>query len=267
MQELRFLWQRPKPDAVGLFEYGTLRVLLKEHLLLLFSSECLVVNSTWMTVGSIYEAAVIRAFITMMATTRCERSDKVLPEKQPMYYGITRHLRVFHLSDVQCGTAYAWKCYVIHTGYGGDIHDEKIDHRKMGRSCLGWWDSWFRFLPWWNITTENMVLRAAWVVNEDSRITASYLALNHRTGYKIITMWIEGSWPIYSTQNEFQHQTWEVDSMSRWVPVPSAEKTTWEQYYGLVSNLDLPDRSGYTPQWWEARIPAENTAKRLLRIS
>ena len=45
---------------------------------------------------------------------------------------------------------------------------KKIDHRKMGRSCLGWLDSWFHFSFAEYYNPKNMHYGVMRVVNDDT---------------------------------------------------------------------------------------------------
>lgn len=45
---------------------------------------------------------------------------------------------------------------------------KKIDHRNMGRSCLGWLDSWFHFSFAKYYNPKNMHYGVLRVVNDDT---------------------------------------------------------------------------------------------------
>ena len=69
---------------------------------------------------------------------------------------------------------------------------KKIDHRKMGRSCLGWLDSWFHFSFAEYYNPKNMHYGVLRVVNDDTIQPHTGFETHPHRDMEIITYVIEG---------------------------------------------------------------------------
>ena len=144
---------------------------------------------------------------------------------------------------------------------------KKIDHRKMGRSCLGWLDSWFHFSFAEYYNPKNMHYGVLRVVNDDTIQPHTGFETHPHRDMEFITYVIEGELThADSMQNVSTLKRGEIQYMSAGTGVFHSEKNDGEEILRLLQIWILPDRSGYTPQYGEARIPWEDRENRLLHI-
>lgn len=144
---------------------------------------------------------------------------------------------------------------------------KKLDHRNMGRSRLGWLDSWFHFSFAEYYNPENMHYGALRVVNDDTIQPHTGFDTHPHRDMEIVTYVIAGALTHGdSMQNVSTLKRGEIQYMSAGTGVFHSEKNNGDEILRLLQIWILPDRSGYAPQYGEVRIPWEARENRLLHI-
>lgn len=144
---------------------------------------------------------------------------------------------------------------------------KKIDHNHMGRSNLGWLNSWFHFSFAEYHNPKNIRYGNLRVVNDDTIQPHTGFDVHPHRDMEIVTYVLRGEL-IHgdSMQNKRTLHRGEVQYMSAGTGVFHSEMNEGDEVLRLLQIWILPDRTGYSPQYGEQRIPWESRVNRLLPI-
>lgn len=153
------------------------------------------------------------------------------------------------------------------TTTGGTAMIKKIDHRNMGRSNLGWLNSWFHFSFAEYYNPENMKYGNLRVVNDDTVQPHTGFDVHPHRDMEIVTYVLQGELTHGdSMQNKRTLYRGEVQYMSAGTGIFHSEMNEGDEILRLLQIWILPDHNGYAPQYGEQRIAWEDRIDHLLHI-
>lgn len=137
----------------------------------------------------------------------------------------------------------------------------RIEHQKMGRSQLGWLDSWFHFSFAEYYNPNNLQFGALRVVNDDLIAPRTGFGTHPHADMEILTYVVEGALThADSMGNKRTLRRGQVQYMSAGTGVLHSEMNETDEPLRLLQVWILPDRRGYAPRYgdvaldWEARL-------------
>lgn len=143
----------------------------------------------------------------------------------------------------------------------------KIEHINMGRSNLGWLNSWFHFSFAEYYDPENMHYGTLRVVNDDLIQPHKGFDLHPHQDMEIVTYVIEGE---LTHEDSMGHrgilQRGDIQYMSAGTGIFHSEKNDGEELLRLLQIWILPDKKGYAPQYGDKKIAWESRVNTLLPI-
>lgn len=144
----------------------------------------------------------------------------------------------------------------------------KIDHRNMGRSQLGWLNSWFHFSFAEYYNPDNLQFGALRVVNDDLIAPHTGFDTHPHADMEIVTYVVDGVLThADSMGNKRTLQRGQVQYMSAGTGVLHSETNETDELLRLLQIWILPDRRGYAPQYGDVALPWETRANQWLLIA
>lgn len=132
---------------------------------------------------------------------------------------------------------------------------KKIDHKKMGRSQLGWLDSHFHFSFAGYYNPQNIHFGALRVINDDIVQPRTGFDLHPHKDMEIISYVVDGELShADSMGHEETLQRGEVQYMSAGKGVYHSEHNHGKIPTRFLQVWILPDREGHTPQYGDYRF-------------
>lgn len=143
----------------------------------------------------------------------------------------------------------------------------KIDHNNMGRSQLGWLNSWFHFSFAEYYNPGNMHFGSLRVVNDDLIAPHSGFDTHPHENMEIITYVVNGQLTHGDSMNHQRtlHRG-EVQYMSAGTGVFHSEMNQGEEELRLLQIWIFPDKDNYPPQYGDYLFPWEDRKNRWLHI-
>ena len=125
-----------------------------------------------------------------------------------------------------------------------------ISHKKMGRSSLGWLESWFHFSFAEYYNSDNINYGVLRVINDDTIRPGTGFDLHSHRDMEIITYVIDGELThADSMNNQRTLKRGDVQYMSAGTGVVHSEHNLGEKPLRLLQIWILPDRRGLEPQY------------------
>lgn len=142
-----------------------------------------------------------------------------------------------------------------------------ISHQKMGRSSLGWLESWFHFSFAEYYNPDNINYGVLRVINDDTIRPGTGFDLHPHRDMEIVTYVIDGELThADSMNNQRTLKRGDVQYMSAGTGVVHSEHNLGEKPLRLLQIWILPDRRGYEPQYGDYRFSWDDRLNRWLHI-
>lgn len=142
-----------------------------------------------------------------------------------------------------------------------------ISHKKMGRSSLGWLESWFHFSFAEYYNSDNINYGVLRVINDDTIRPGTGFDLHSHRDMEIITYVIDGELThADSMNNQRTLKRGDVQYMSAGTGVVHSEHNLGEKPLRLLQIWILPDRRGLEPQYGDYRFSWDDRLNRWLHI-
>lgn len=144
---------------------------------------------------------------------------------------------------------------------------KKINHNNMGRSNLGWLNSWFHFSFAEYYNPMNIHYGELRVVNDDTIQPHTGFDTHPHRDMEIVTYVIQGELTHGdSMQNTSVLRRGDFQYMSAGTGIFHSEKNEGDDILRLLQIWILPDKNGYTPQYGEKKIPWKERENKLLPV-
>lgn len=143
----------------------------------------------------------------------------------------------------------------------------KIEHQRMGKSELGWLESWFHFSFAEYYNPQNMNYGKLRVVNDDQITPGTGFDMHPHNDMEIVTYVISGQLTHGdSMNNQRTLSRGQVQYMSAGTGVVHSEHNQGDELLRLLQIWIYPDRKGYPPAYGDFRFPWEDRVDRWLPI-
>lgn len=138
----------------------------------------------------------------------------------------------------------------------------------MGRSQLGWLDSWFHFSFAEYYNPNNLRFGALRVINDDLIAPRTGFDTHPHADMEIVTYVVDGVLThADSMQNKRTLRRGQVQYMSAGTGVLHSEMNETDEALRLLQIWILPDRRGYTPRYGDVALLWEPRVDRWLQIA
>ena len=144
---------------------------------------------------------------------------------------------------------------------------KKIESEKMGRSNLGWLNSWFHFSFAEYYNPSNMNYGVLRVLNDDLIEPGTGFDMHPHRDMEIITYVVDGELTHGDSMNNKRTlRRGEVQYMSAGSGVIHSEHNLGEEQLRLLQIWIIPDRKNSPPQYGDYRFPWEERVGRWLHL-
>lgn len=143
----------------------------------------------------------------------------------------------------------------------------KIDHKKMGKSELGWLTSLFHFSFAQYYNPDNMNFGALRVINDDLVMPHTGFDTHPHRDMEIVTYVVEGKLTHGdSMRNKNTLGRGDIQYMSAGTGVLHSEMNDSDNMLRFLQIWIMPNRTGYTPQYGDLSLPWEDRQDKWLQI-
>lgn len=142
-----------------------------------------------------------------------------------------------------------------------------IDHKSMGRSRLGWLDSYFHFSFAEYYNPDNMRFGILRVINDDLIQPGTGFDTHPHRDMEIVTYVINGELThADSMDNQRVLSRGQVQYMSAGTGITHSEHNRGTELLRLLQIWVLPDKKGYTPTYGDYSFPWADRENRWLHM-
>lgn len=142
-----------------------------------------------------------------------------------------------------------------------------IDHKKMGRSRLGWLDSHFHFSFAEYYNPDNIQFGILRVINDDQIEPHTGFDTHPHRDMEIITYVVDGQLThADSMDNQRILTRGQVQYMSAGTGITHSEHNRGDELLRLLQIWILPDRRGHTPNYGDVLFPWEDREGKWLHM-